>query len=67
MTVETPQEWKNTLSEDLSGKAGEWKPWQGLQEKLTTRAKERILPRVDGQPSLRCPHAENFPEWTIMH
>ena len=32
---------------------------------ITSRAKERILPRVDGQPSLRCPPTENFPGWAI--
>ena len=70
-TVETLQEWQNTLSEDLSGKEGQWKKfkktWQVMQKKnLTTRAKDRILPRVGGQLLLRCPATENFPEWAIM-
>lgn len=38
-----------------------------MQKKnLTTRAKDRILPRVGGQLLLRCPATENFPEWAIM-
>ena len=36
------------------------------KKKLTSRAKERILPRVDRQPSLRCPLTQNFPGWAIM-
>ena len=35
-TVETLQEWQNTLSEDLSGKVGQgknfWKTWQVMQK-----------------------------------
>ena len=38
---------------------------KAYRKKLTSRAKERILPRVDGQPSLKCPPTENFPEWAI--
>ena len=38
---------------------------KAYKKKLTSRAKERILPRVDGQPSLRCPPTENFPGWAI--
>ena len=38
---------------------------KAYKKKLTSRAKERILLRVDGQPSLRCPPTENFPGWAI--
>ena len=38
---------------------------KAYKKKLTSRAKERILPRVDGQPSLRCPPTEKFPAWAI--
>ena len=31
---------------------------KAYKKKLTSRAKERILPRVAGQPSLRCPPTE---------
>lgn len=69
-TVETLQEWQNTLSEDLSGKVGQWKKFKKLdkvyKKKLTTRAKDRKLPRVGGQLLLRCPPTENFPQWAIM-
>ena len=69
-TVETLQEWQNTLSEDLSGKVGQGKIFKKLdklcKKNLTTRAKDRILPRVGGQLLLRCPATENFPEWAIM-
>ena len=38
-TVETLQEWQNTLSEDLSGKVGQWKKfqktWQVMQKKTS--------------------------------
>ena len=33
---------------------------KAYKKKLTSRAKERILPRVVGQPSLRCPPTEIF-------
>ena len=33
---------------------------KAYKKKLTSRAKERILPRVVGQPSLRCPATEIF-------
>ena len=36
------------------------------KKNLTTRAKDRILPRVGGQLLLKCPATENFPEWAIM-
>ena len=39
---------------------------KAYKKKLTSTAKERILPRVDGQPSLRCSSTENFMEWAIM-
>ena len=39
---------------------------KAYKKKLTSTAKERILPRVDGQPSLRCSSTENFLEWAIM-
>ena len=34
--------------------------------KTSIQELKRILPRVDGQPSLRCPPTEHFPWWAIM-
>ena len=39
---------------------------KACNKNINSRAKERILPRVDGQPSLRCPPTEHFPWWAIM-
>ena len=51
MTVETLQEWQNTLSEDLSGKVGQWKK---LKKNLTrhTKKSSQIELKIEYCPEL---------------